>query len=62
MYSIRLSGRVELSKIEVSKLGTIAKTSAVKVIIEASSMLTTVIDVEVAKTNTTFLAVYQDTC
>lgn len=46
--------RVELSRIGASKLGIIAKTLAVKVTPETSSLLATVIDVEVAKIAASF--------
>lgn len=62
MHGTHSSGRVELLGTKTSKLRAIAKTSAVKAITETSSMLATVIDAEVAKTETNFLAIYQDTC
>lgn len=52
MHDTRLSNGVELSKTRASKLGAT---------VESASILVSVIDVKIAKTDASFLVVYQGT-
>lgn len=71
MHSMHSSGGVELSRTGASKfgaaikssvVGATAKTSITGAITKMSSMLATVIDMEVAETAANFLTIYQDIC